>query len=440
MIMPVEERLRALLEHLGVARAHIAARLPSDWSGIATLYPKLVSSLTLVGPGGVDAGAAAEVAARLLVVQGDRGPHAERVRAAAARLPGARFLALPGYEIVGWTDLLAERGDEIASAIEELVRRTDGQDAPRLEASIPREGEVAGLSYRIEGVGPPLVLLPLWLSPSQWEPIVPCLRQRHATIVVGGAFVGATAILESRARSGGYQRMLGAVIEEVKPVPGETILDVGCGTGAIDRWLAARTEGRNRIAGVDINRHLLGEARTLCRRHGLDAIVEFSEGSAERLPFADDTVDVALSVTVIEEVDADRMLAEMVRVTRRGGRVAVIARAMDLAWVMNVPLAGALKTKIEAPGIIGFVEPHGCADRTLYTRLGRAGLTNIRMAPTLVTFDSAEPDIMRGIQDMLLAKLDPDEAAAWRSARASAETAGTFFITMPHHCAVGTKP
>ena len=39
---------------------------------------------------------------------------------------------------------------------------------------------------------------------------------------------------------------------------------------------------------------------------------------AESLPFSDNSFDVTMSVTVIEEVDADRMLAEMVRVTKPG--------------------------------------------------------------------------------------------------------------------------
>jgi hypothetical protein len=37
------------------------------------------------------------------------------------------------------------------------------------------EGKIAGISYRIQGAGPPLVLLPLELSPGQWGPLVPAL-------------------------------------------------------------------------------------------------------------------------------------------------------------------------------------------------------------------------------------------------------------------------
>jgi hypothetical protein len=43
------------------------------------------------------------------------------------------------------------------------------------------------------------------------------------------------------------------------------------------------------------------------------------------------------------------------------------------------------------------------------------------------------------MQDSLLPKLSHDEASDWHTARARAEAEGTFFMTWPHHCAVGTK-
>ena len=64
------------------------------------------------------------------------------------------------------------------------------------------EGEIAGISYRIRGVGPPLVLLPMFLAPSQWEPLVPRLSERYCTITLGGA-----AAAEFIDPLGGYVRL-----------------------------------------------------------------------------------------------------------------------------------------------------------------------------------------------------------------------------------------
>ena len=79
-------------------------------------------------------------------------------------------------------------------------------------------------------------------------------------------------------------------------------------------------------------------ATALAMQQGLADVVGFHEGNAEELPFPDNHVDVALSFTVLEEGNADRMLGELVRVTKPGGRVAVMVRALDIPWVVNVPL------------------------------------------------------------------------------------------------------
>ena len=79
--------------------------------------------------------------------------------------------------------------------------------------------------------------------------------------------------------------------------------------------------------------------RTFCRKPGpwLDERAwRARSSSATSLPFADNSFDVAVSVTVIEEVNANGMLAEMVRVTKPGGGVAVIARAIDMPFLMNL--------------------------------------------------------------------------------------------------------
>jgi ubiquinone/menaquinone biosynthesis C-methylase UbiE len=120
--------------------------------------------------------------------------------------------------------------------------------------------------------------------------------------------------------------------------PGGSVLEVGCGTGVIMRELARRTAGTNRLIGRDMNPYLLREARALARRAGLLDLIDFGEGSGEALPLPDGAVDVALSSTVFEEGDAERMLAEIVRVTRPGGRIGIVVRAVDMPFWVNLSL------------------------------------------------------------------------------------------------------
>ena len=75
-----------------------------------------------------------------------------------------------------------------------------------------QEGEIAGISYRVRGAGAPLVLLPLDLSPGQWEPLIPALSAEYCTVTLGGALLGSVASLEERGRSG-YIGVVRALID-----------------------------------------------------------------------------------------------------------------------------------------------------------------------------------------------------------------------------------
>jgi hypothetical protein len=94
---------------------------------------------------------------------------------------------------------------------------------------------------------------------------------------------------------------------------------------------------------------------------------------------------VALSSTVFEEGDADRMLAEIVRVTRPGERIGMVVRAVDMPLWVNLPLDPALKAKVDDPNVIGGVAPKGVADASLYRRLTALGLTGLKCFPQPVS-------------------------------------------------------
>ena len=253
--------------------------------------------------------------------------------------------------------------------------------------------------------------------------------------------LGPPSLLEGRGRSN-YLNIVRGVLDALRIQPAEPILEVGPGSGVVLRELARRTGGANPIIGVDINRYLLREALSLAKREGLSQTIDFREGSAEVLPLAANTVDIALSFTVMEEGNADRMLAELVRVTRPGGRVAVIVRAVDVAPWVNLPLSAALRAKVQRPGSFGSgMSEGGCADASLYSRFLAAGLTELTFSPQFAAVTpAAEAARLDGSAKQILASLDAEEATEWQEAITQAEADGTFFIAMPHHCVIGTKP
>ncbi len=109
--------------------------------------------------------------------------------------------------------------------------------------------------------------------------------------------------------------------------PGETVLDLGCGTG-VECFLAARLVGnRGRVIGVDMLEPMLARAREAAREvasHlGYDNL-EFFRGFLEALPVADDSVDVVLSNCVINlSGHKRRTFREIWRVLKPGGRLVI---------------------------------------------------------------------------------------------------------------------
>jgi len=110
-----------------------------------------------------------------------------------------------------------------------------------------------------------------------------------------------------------------AFIDRLNIRPGETVLDVACGTGNL-AIPAARAGAR--VTGIDIAPNLIAEARAQARNAG--QWIAFEVGDAESLPYADAQFDT--TVTMFGAMFAyrpERAAAELLRVTRSGGRVAM---------------------------------------------------------------------------------------------------------------------
>jgi ubiquinone/menaquinone biosynthesis C-methylase UbiE len=121
-----------------------------------------------------------------------------------------------------------------------------------------------------------------------------------------------------------YDRFMGRYSVRLAPsfadfagvAPGQSVVDVGCGPGALTTELAQRL-GSTAVAAVDPSEQFVTAARE--RHPGVDV----QHAAAEELPFADNEFDAALAQLVVHFMaDPGRGLAEMARVTHPGGVVA----------------------------------------------------------------------------------------------------------------------
>ena len=113
--------------------------------------------------------------------------------------------------------------------------------------------------------------------------------------------------------------------------PGERILDVGAGPGFLVEAIAEQVGASGSVVGVDISESLVAYARAHSTHPDR---VQYRLADATRLPFDDAFFDAAVSTQVVEYVDdVGAALAELHRVVRRGGRVALLDTDWDsIVW------------------------------------------------------------------------------------------------------------
>ncbi len=119
---------------------------------------------------------------------------------------------------------------------------------------------------------------------------------------------------------------------------GETVLDIGCGTGAQTLIAKERVGALGRVAGIEPSPPMIAYARRKAARRGL--AIDFQLGVIEQLKSPDQSVDVALCIIVLHHMpdDAKRQgLGEVARVLKPTGRLLVVDSDLDLLPPLEKP-------------------------------------------------------------------------------------------------------
>jgi SAM-dependent methyltransferase len=132
-----------------------------------------------------------------------------------------------------------------------------------------------------------------------------------------------------------FGRMIALVAESL---PGDSLLDVGCGDGRFLAGIARLPDRPKRLVGSDISERILETAARWAQRDGFDA--EFVRANMTSLPFETGSFDRVLCVQAIEHLlDPQAGVVELARVLRPGGRLILSTdSSRDLvSAVINAP-------------------------------------------------------------------------------------------------------
>ncbi len=235
------------------------------------------------------------------------------------------------------------------------------------------------------------------------------------------------------------QRVRRLALAELRPAPGQRLLDAGSGLGEVARELAALVAPGGSVVALDRSETLTAAAR---RQHDGGA-VEYRVGDILAVDAADGEFDGVRSERVVQHLtEPDAAVAELARVTRSGGRVCLIDTDWESLAFDGVPEPVVAALRERAYDFLG--PDRRRSGRALRARLVRAGLADVSARAVAMVFDSVEsaatvvPFLGRDVP-IEAALFPPELREQWSAAVDAATARGEFLAVLTMWVATGTR-
>jgi ubiquinone/menaquinone biosynthesis C-methylase UbiE len=269
----------------------------------------------------------------------------------------------------------------------------------------------------------------MWSRPEDWD-----AEQAH----------GQALILEHRAAAEDQVRLRAALIEMAQVAPGQTVLDVGTGTGPllVDLALAVGPEGR--AIGIEPQPHLAATARAHLEDHGMATWAEVRQGRAEALTLPDAVVDLCVAQTVflhLTDETRTRALAEMIRVTKPGGQVLTVDQ--DISTFVIYHPDGQLTARLLRANLSNYEQP--AMGRLARASFLDAGLHDVRVQ-VIVQAETDRAAFLVGSAERMARNVSArggiasDEMERWLEQLNRVVESGRFFASLNYYACIGRKP
>lgn len=252
--------------------------------------------------------------------------------------------------------------------------------------------------------------------------------------------------------SSDYLRMVAESVKHLKQrtyelmrvQPGQQVLDVGCGPASDTLQLGALVGSAGQVFGVDHDQGMIDEARQRARQAGVAAWVKHQRADFASLPFETGTFDACRSERLFQHLpDPAPTMAEMVRVTKGGGWIAVL----DTDW--GSASIDTTETDIErrlARVHADQAANNGYSGRRLYRLFRQQGLVDIKVevhANWSTDYAFVRPaTLLTAVERIALANgiVTEDELRRWHADLEQADADGLFFGCANQMLVAGRKP
>jgi SAM-dependent methyltransferase len=208
------------------------------------------------------------------------------------------------------------------------------------------------------------------------------------------------AAMEAMAAHPEIQRVRRVAWHALRPRPAQRLLDAGCGAGEVARQLAAEV-APGQVVALDLSASTVALA---AGRHD-GSPVSYVKGDVSTLDFPVGHFDGVRCERVLQHVpDPDQAIAELVRVTRTGGRVCLVDTDWESMTVDGLPeqLVATVKEHLYGRVLLH----HHSIGRTLRRRLVHAGLAEVEARPVTCYF--ASPDATTSVLPMFDAAISAE--------------------------------
>ena len=250
----------------------------------------------------------------------------------------------------------------------------------------------------------------------------------------------------------GAQKVSDKLVEMAEIKPGDKVLDIATGIGEPAITAAKQVKPNGRVVATDISPQMIAIAKSRAKTLGLDTIIEFREGDAEKLDLPKSSFDAVLSrwgLMFLPNLSA--ALAGIRKLLVPGGRLsAAVWSTPSSVPFLDVAFSTVRKQINAPPPPPGTLGPFSLADsEALKSSFTEAGFKDVRVEtfPVTFSFESAETytrfqqAVTAPIQAMLANQTDEKKKQAWDAVTDAvskyADSHGTVNMDNEVVCAVG---